>query len=532
MKNILVTVLFLLCTLPAFALQILDFPSFVHLPPNKQRDTVVLLQKLAVHMEGQNQVIDNKTVENKQYILNFLINSAWASEAIDKDLDQLCIFGGWISFMNAQTNKCSHPSQIPNFLKSKQKLLTPSVYEKLFTESVNYTNSLKATNCKAPNILCNPKLFGQDPTTNKAFCVKGSQDADNTSFACYNSVKDHEQTEQILDGVVQAALKDGTGQFTEFMYMLYDLCMCKGKSGLINESYAERIWAHRTCYGLIKQSQKLFDHMNNNYGSCQKLRSKDYSMAGAPEVSSFLDFSSEASKAIYDDVQYDEMFTEADKKDSDFMQLRIEQYNNSKGICPLEFKPQIKLTATNETETQMTIQAKLVGVFASGVNKDFNWTLDPQAEKEPNEKDGSITIKKTDKPIKVTASKPGTLPGSREIPPLKKDIVISIQFINDKSPWIIELNQENISNFDPVNIKWVARDGETPLEIDFIPVEGQPTQISVAGRLEAFNIVAQYEENSSNSLPIPAKELELKIELKDIWMIIKSFKLHQVMRNS
>jgi hypothetical protein len=50
--------------------------------------------------------------------------------------------------------------------------------------------------------------------------------------------------------------------------------------------------------------------------------------------------------------------------------------------------------------------------------------------------------------------------------------------------------------------------------------------------LEAFNIVAQYEENSSNSLPIPAKELELKIELKDIWMIIKSFKLHQVMRNS
>src|SRR5690606_34206456 len=103
----------------------------------------------------------------------------------------------------------------------------------------------------------------------------GSSDSKNTSLKCMSLVYNHEKKDEILQNIIDNVLRneDSARAFSDTLQMMYGVCVC-GDDSYINQSYSTRIFNHRTCYGIIMQTNEILEHMfntDNKERSCSLL---------------------------------------------------------------------------------------------------------------------------------------------------------------------------------------------------------------------------------------------------------------------
>lgn len=230
-------------------------------------------------------------------------------EASDK-----CFYGGWISLIRqtgADANQavCLHPNYLAfddnkNFLQDNKSPEVKEYYEKVskqFQDAKEYTSimvnpssdgsvELDYTNGKGCNegrlnIMCNPDVYGLlDQGAGQAksiLCIKdgkrglsGSSMGINISYLCDKALQKMktdklEDHDKMMDHVISLAISKPDGDFFQTLKTMYSTCMCGGGntqairdadlSGTINSQYVEKLFASRTCVGIMQHTDRIKD---------------------------------------------------------------------------------------------------------------------------------------------------------------------------------------------------------------------------------------------------------------------------------
>jgi hypothetical protein len=272
----------LISGLSANASQVVDGITFINLSFESKVKMIEEAQIMASKMED----VQNSKEEKKKYytylkfLSNLLINSAVAQNKIDEN--KLCIYAGWISIVVG--GKCTHPLKLKDSDFEGQNdryddqliaLLKDSQ-----TKALNYDKNALDEACKgSANMMCNPGLFGKHPDSGKPFCVKeGNRNSYNSSFSCLKKVqdfkKDKEKYNKIQQGIIDSVTdsdKVDQSNLIKMFKIYYDVCMCNGDSGVVNKSYAKRMFNSRTCYAWIQQTKNIMDKFNPSTTTCNKM---------------------------------------------------------------------------------------------------------------------------------------------------------------------------------------------------------------------------------------------------------------------
>lgn len=156
-----------------------------------------------------------------------------------------CIYAGWFSSLNPGTTICTHPARLKNsdynFIKSRL--------------------GIDGSHCRGLNkMACNPFIFGHQ--NKKAICVAGNGKSYNSSLACWKKSKDLDAKDGLITKSIVKLAQEKPEQFQKVLDTVFQMCLC-GKSEHIHDGYAKKMQRHRTCYGLLKQSEKVTESLHN-----------------------------------------------------------------------------------------------------------------------------------------------------------------------------------------------------------------------------------------------------------------------------
>lgn len=354
----------------------ITYEDFVHFTPAEQAKTIKLVHEFLIEYENysiekqRQQQVENKYKHYKK-ILNWFIQSAYSNEnKIDWDpsnanktrRNRTCLYAGWLSMTDSK-GLCRHPINITErdmrgmskadkdfFTKlhndyKKARELSKSQKTHKFTdkddddfENLAFKKNKEA--CTAPSdIICNPKIFGQHEGS--PFCVPGnSQFGLNSSLLCSEAINaitdedgevDKEAQAKVMEGIVKTAVAEGSkGEFFYTLGAMYETCLCAGDRtgnssyyrGWINDSYAHRIFSTRTCYGILNQTNTIYDAFSKHTDLICENKSSLLPKVGGAELN--LNWSQYMSK-VYDSINASEKQSQVDE-----MRSKIEGLLNTK----------------------------------------------------------------------------------------------------------------------------------------------------------------------------------------------------------
>ncbi|MGK0367986.1 MAG: hypothetical protein ACI9QD_001126, partial [Thermoproteota archaeon] len=244
----------------------IDIEQFKELNRDQKLIIIHELQSLSIAIEQLSRFGVNRKKVYSNYLqrFNLLMQQVFVAKAHAqsvesdnfygiKDLknDQRCMYAGWVSVMFS--GKCMHPanlSDLPNYKK---------IYDlyKAASEGVD-----KCT--KNDGIICNPALYGP-----MNFCSpgKGPISSKNSSLACYQHASSKGKSQ---DDLVLREIESNPTGFSKLLKLAYSMCLCKGispgKKGtrVISQKYAENLYYHRTCTGLMGQVKNIIKSLEDN----------------------------------------------------------------------------------------------------------------------------------------------------------------------------------------------------------------------------------------------------------------------------
>jgi hypothetical protein len=424
----------------ANATEQIDFITFTQLDRVDQRRLVSTMQILAANLEEEQlgpirRKNKYKTVQN---ILNYLLQDAYAENDPIRPAkhEKLCIYAGWISYRVA--GKCRHPNGISKEDGPyKSGMLAPHT-DFLDSQKTTYGELITKVDGKGfegcdpadgqERMICNPKLFGTrlDGTP---FCSVGNKDSYNSSFGCIQNIKKYaqkvadERTEEgkenntleavkgeILDGIISKGVEgpqEDLDSLSNMLQLNYDICMCKGGQGYINQKYAEDMYNQRTCYAWLYQTKDIISRMKTK--TCTKFEGFTYQKSKANEketLMSMMDWANKAydviNKNILEDSKMSENFFEYGNygsnshNDQRWLDNRPVMDDSS---CPISASESIKAKiADGDKEKYKLVTGYIVALPGESGEKELDsniegWIFSGKADG----KDGEIVLHETDK---------------------------------------------------------------------------------------------------------------------------------------
>ena len=278
--------------------QRIDVNDFYNFSRPQKVEAIKNMQMFSVNLEQahHDKMSRKYSYQTLRYLLEKIVSKAVADEVIDND--RLCMYAGWLSYIpkNAKADGyCTHPK---NFNLAQVPKALQEVIKKENARYKQYKKEFSPNKCPGnEKIMCNPQLFGNQPGSQKPFCVVGYPNAANSSFQCLKEVEKHEKKEDII---IKENLKTDNGErLKRLISMIDDACMCNSPDNLIDQNYAKRLYKTQTCFSWVSQSRNIARKV------CSLNESEDQ------DVSSIIDFS----KKIYSKAQNELLATGIDSKE-------------------------------------------------------------------------------------------------------------------------------------------------------------------------------------------------------------------------
>jgi hypothetical protein len=308
MKKCLILILICFSALSFASDNIVTYDEFIHLDFKSKSKVIHLVQNFVseyerIQFKNQKQLRKSKKYQTYKKILNTFINSAYANDGGDPNhIDgESCIYAGWNSKLHK--SYCNHPYLVEankagsytSELTTKKFIIIKSDYKGGVTINEE-PKPEEATGCNPEKyeeydanknkIACNPKLFGQ--LDDKMFCVEAGNHSRNASYLCSQAIKQYEENDKekynkIMKSIIHNFEEDGNNDernaFTSMMYNMYNTCACGGAAatdqgkyytGNMNKAYVQNMFYSRTCYGVLSQTNRIKESINNTEigGAC------------------------------------------------------------------------------------------------------------------------------------------------------------------------------------------------------------------------------------------------------------------------
>lgn len=252
----------------------MDHERFVHMSEDQKREVVVKTMELMVEMESKykKEVLTSgysaerfqKYVQVIQKLQNLIIGSAVAAPT-DKTLPTLakefsdllkrldgkgCLYGGYVSKMDASGKFCRHPSTMGT-----------STLEVAIKNA--YINKTVGKSCAGPDkISCNPVIFGYEPKSTLPSCVPTSNPkigaAHNVSYECMRTaLKGEKKDVDARLKIIADSMSNGDSKkaFNDVHNFIFRTCVCNDakidKQEVMGTYYVDYIRPHRTCLGMM-----------------------------------------------------------------------------------------------------------------------------------------------------------------------------------------------------------------------------------------------------------------------------------------
>lgn len=423
----------------ANATEQIDFITFTQLDRVDQRRLVSTMQILAANLEEEQlgPIRRKNKYKTVQKILNYLLQDAYAeNDPIGPAKHvKLCIYAGWISYR--VSGKCRHPNAISKEDGPyKSGMLAPHT-DFLDNQKTTYGDLITKVDGKGfegcdpakgkERMICNPKLFGTrlDGTP---FCSVGNKDSYNSSFGCIQNIKKYAQRiadertadgkennsleavkGEILDGIISKGVEgpqEDLDSLSNMLQLNYDICMCKGGQGYINQKYAEDMYNQRTCYAWLYQTKDIISRMKTK--TCTKFEGFTYQKSKANEketLMSMMDWANKAYEAINKNILEDSKMSENffeygngsnSHNDQRWLDNRPEMDDSS---CPISASESIKAKiADGDKEKYKLVTGYIVALPGESGEKELDsniegWVFSGKAEG----KDGERVLHETDK---------------------------------------------------------------------------------------------------------------------------------------
>jgi hypothetical protein len=275
-------ILFILCLFYSLAAlpspsNYVDYPDFKQLPPEKQLKMITKLHQVLITWEAQTtpgpmkkySLIEKYQLKQKldSFMTLFIAKAIagdrfhdYLSEA-NKHREKICMYGGWVSLIKG--GRCIHPKYVKGaFPQESQavKSLAASISESYIAQENHYKTHKDdegaSDTCQDNRIkmVCHPAVYG-----NLSICVE-SGSVGSTHYSRNTSLRCHEKFMAIDEQKKKDAMKEITADQSKLTYLVgmlqksYEMCVCGDG---VNKRYADAMYAHRTCYGLISQAQEI-----------------------------------------------------------------------------------------------------------------------------------------------------------------------------------------------------------------------------------------------------------------------------------
>jgi hypothetical protein len=403
----------------------IDYDTFKILPKEDQRRVIQMAQTFVTQMEHQHAHKTNARYSYLKTLSDFLMLEAHAQSA---DYQKTCYYAGWVSYFNG--SRCVHPRDLK--LESVANVVKPHLqtYNTATDQWLENHHDQKDKCEQTGEILCNPALFGRHPQSGKAFCVRGNHNSVNSSYQCMAAVEGEvrllksnrasdnqwpdenpsadEWKNKILDGIIENALSTPEGkQHLQFTLLgMFDVCMCKNAGKSINQKYTDWMFNHRTCYGLIMQTQNVLDRMHKlaeeDKNVCRSIEGIKYK---GNSMMDMLDFSSRASQHITDqfgEFKENKFLFEVSqgnkalhgREKHKFTELTSKMDGNrisaiadlkAAGICPVSYKPSLVLIGKDIEDRADLYEVTAIVWSPLGKKYKVNWVENENTNKQINE---------------------------------------------------------------------------------------------------------------------------------------------------
>lgn len=548
--------------------QIISYNDFTQLGLKEQVEVVEMMQQFVAHAEYVQRDYMATKLQKEKYgkiiqSFNVLFQKAYANSAtiIQPSTDsknQACIYGGWISVMPVDSKGtpkgfCTHPHKIvknsktlpkESKLKSYTSNMTKEYKSYLEGEHLKDKNSKpkrfvqiirkkvqgktvisyeEADTCPHPNmIICAPSIFGTMPN-GAIFCATGNNSSYNTSYLCAEGIAKHTEKDKILETLVENILTgDKTKEFNYMMMAMYDTCMCKGDTGMVNQAYAKKMFGHRTCFAWMYQSKRILDKLNNSQSCKDKFDAFDYSQS--KDLATMTDWFKKAQKTIADQMKpYEDKLSHGayfdldDKVDQDFLKSRNDSYLKYKqhNICPLMIAPsiEIKITEKHKDPDWYIVTASFVGVSKSA-DDISGWNFSLKGEKGEIKDDGKpgdnkYLVKKIDSDYTITGTVKG-ISGDFIVPKKSIEPTITIA-LGEKTEDIQKVNA-TVKGVEDTKYQIIWPGSEDAENTEEKEESKEKTEKSPQKTYDASRIASSYTLKANllvNEIEYPSNEVEI-----------------------
>jgi hypothetical protein len=415
-----------------------NYDDFVHFNYSQQVRTIQLIHEYLVEYEKFEQYQKEDESDKRQTylkIIDYFISSAYANgspfslENISGDID-LCYYAGWMSTTMSYEGKkyCKHPGALSTYINDNRNASPrPSNFSIIEEIHENYSRERRQQTYKVTfqddqatldleetstcstqaDIVCNPSIYGR--IDGNPICVSGnSQQGANSSLLCTQALnilkeQDLEKYDETMNGIINQAISNDAGTRDEFFYTLrsmYDTCLCGSVDSIVSEEgevrnndrfflrsidaeYANRIFNQRTCFGIINQTQHIFESLrtqSQESALCQRYINTNVNGSSGLNWLAYLDRAynvikeqniDETIQSITSQINGDSFdrgesnrIIQADRDNFTEMRRGHFQTYREENICPLGFEEFVPPT---EEETH-ELRAELINVEG---NNDF-----------------------------------------------------------------------------------------------------------------------------------------------------------------
>ena len=297
----------------------INYNDFIHFNEKQKIRTIELIHEYLIEyekLEKYEQFEQKEKYQTYLKIIDLFIDSAYAdgspfSLSNNPGTLDLCYYGGWLS-VTANDGTCKHPGSLRQYISIARDPdlqeappaninIIEKIYEKYssirnqgahkitFSEEGASLNLEDTDNCSSTqDIMCNPSIYGL--IDNNPICVAGnSQQGANSSLLCTQALNilkqsNPEKYRVTMNGVISQAQSENPDTRDEFFYTLrsmYDTCLCGSVSSTTDESgratnndhyfsrsingaYASKMYNERTCFGIINQTQHIFEALGES----------------------------------------------------------------------------------------------------------------------------------------------------------------------------------------------------------------------------------------------------------------------------
>jgi hypothetical protein len=345
----------------------IDAASFGQMSTPDQIIIIDNARNLASQMEENLKVVTQSENQNGyqlyvKAVLDLIIKSSHAkiSDKLIKEA-KLCIYGGWVSVVTTYVDsvaKCTNPRNLRKVLEENNNI-DPKIRALLMKTVAAHKSNKFDKQCGGARIICAPHLYGyKNSKTLEPFCGQSNTSPYNASLDCSRKVEQLTAVEknENYNNIIAAQMEEGNASdLIQMFKIFYDVCACKGQNGLIEKSYAKKVFTQRTCYSWMKQNQLIMSRFKQAI-TCKELTVAqpnddefkslfNWMSSADDQLRKVLEVNEENGTKFFDDLVTgkigDEIFIETGKdgikQNSNWEKHAERQYQSSKNQCSTLF---------------------------------------------------------------------------------------------------------------------------------------------------------------------------------------------------